>query len=395
MKPAARLLLLAMLGCGTPGPVDPEIPGKGGPPSTWFIAGAGQSAPSGTALPIAPQLKVHGPGGVPQAGVPVRFSVVSGGGWVVDSLVVTNVAGIAAVEWVLGAASDPQVLHATTSEYVLEIRATATVPVPGTTILGRNGYVEYLVGDGPIILSAPHGGSLTPAEIPDRSGGTQVRDTATEELARTIAAQLFATTGRRPHLVISRLHRRKLDPNREVVEAAEGQPAAVRAWREYQHFLEIARSTVTATSSSGLMLDVHGHSHPIARLEWGYLVSGAQLAGSDAALNLLGTSTSVRAIVNGYVGGLAALVRGPKSLGGLLEARGYPSVPSPSAPSPGGDPYFSAGYLVERHGSRDGGSVSAVQLEINFPGIRDSDANRSRFAAALVEAIGVFRGNTP
>lgn len=393
MKAAALGLALLATACGVP--ADPILGGKGGPPPVLLIAGGGQSAPGGTPLPISPRVRVSGQDGTPSPGIEVRFAVATGGGWVVDSVVRTSVDGTASVEWVLGAAGVPQLLRATTSGYTTEVAAIATVTAPGTSLFGKNDYIEYVVGDGPIILSAPHGGSLTPAEIPDRTGGTQVRDTATEELARSIAAQYFTATGRRPHLIISRLNRKKLDPNREVVEAAEGQPVGVRAWREYQHFLEVARTAVSASSSRGLLLDVHGHSHPVARLEWGYLLSSTQLAGTDITLNALSTQLSMRALSALFPGSVAGLVRGPQSLGGLLEARGYPSVPSPTAPSPGTEPYFSGGYLVERHGSRDGGTVNAVQLEINFAGIRDSETNRVRFATALVDAIAAFRAVTP
>ncbi len=392
------MLLFGLLAaaCGAQAdPVAPIVVTPGGAPPMIAIAGSGQSAPAGTAVAIPPRFLLSERDGTPRPGIQVRFSVAAGGGWVVDSLVTTGLDGTAAVEWVLGAALAPQRLRAITSEYITEITAVATAPTPGTTLFGKNDYVEYVVGDAPVILSAPHGGSLTPAEIPDRTGGTQVRDTATEELARSIAAQYFVTTGRRPHLIISRLHRKKLDPNREVVEAAEGQPAAIRAWREYQHFLEVAHAAVSGSSAHGLLLDVHGHGHPIARLEWGYLFTSTQLSGTDIALNGLSTQTSMRMLSTVFPGSVAGLVRGPQSLGALLEARGYPSVPSPTAPAPGTEPYFSGGYLVERHGSRDGGTVNAVQLETNFPGIRDSESNRARFAVALVDAITVFLGLTP
>ena len=36
---------------------------------------------------------------------------------------------------------------------------------PGTTYFGRSNYIEYIAGDLPFILSAPHGGALQPAEL--------------------------------------------------------------------------------------------------------------------------------------------------------------------------------------------------------------------------------------
>ena len=44
--------------------------------------------------------------------------------------------------------------------------------VAGQTYFGRNNYIEYRAGNMPLIVSAPHGGTLTPAELPDRTYGT-------------------------------------------------------------------------------------------------------------------------------------------------------------------------------------------------------------------------------
>src|SRR5262245_42335185 len=76
----------------------------------------------------------------------------------------------------------------------------------GQTYYGRNRYIEYLAGDLPFILSAPHGGRDRPEEIPDREQGTFAFDTNTQELARTITDELHARTGHWPHVVICRIH---------------------------------------------------------------------------------------------------------------------------------------------------------------------------------------------
>src|SRR5262245_4949000 len=92
----------------------------------------------------------------------------------------------------------------------------------GQSYFGSNQYIEYVAGDLPLILSAPHGGRESPEELPDRTEGTFAFDTNTQELARAVANELHARTGGWPHLIICRLHRRKVDCNREIVEAAAG-----------------------------------------------------------------------------------------------------------------------------------------------------------------------------
>src|SRR4051794_11480332 len=140
---------------------------------------------------------------------------------------------------------------------------------PGQSYFGRNRYIEYLAGDLPVILSAPHGGRERPEELPDREQGTYAFDTNTQELARAVADELHARTGHWPHVILCRLHRRKVDCNREIVEAAAGDPLAEQAWREFQGFIDAARATVVGQHGRGLYIDLHGHGHPQQRLELG------------------------------------------------------------------------------------------------------------------------------
>jgi hypothetical protein len=263
----------------------------------------------------------------------------------------------------------------------------------GQTYAGLNGWMELLAGDLPVILSAPHGGTIQPAVIPDRSGNvTIVRDTNTEELARTIYTQFDALTGSRPFVIICRLHRIKLDANREIVEAAQGNPHAERAWREYHGFIEAARQRVITDFARGFYIDLHGHGHAIARLELGYLLSSGELASNDAELNsaALVQQSSIRSLVQSSGQTHAVLLRGPKSLGALFAAEGVRAVPSPDDPHPGSDPYFNGGYNTDRHSSRHGGTISGVQIESHFTGVRDNANSRTSFANALVSVLDEY-----
>lgn len=47
----------------------------------------------------------------------------------------------------------------------------------GQSYTGRNGYIVYYAGNSPFIFAAPHGGSLAPGEIPDRTTATTSCDT--------------------------------------------------------------------------------------------------------------------------------------------------------------------------------------------------------------------------
>jgi hypothetical protein len=272
--------------------------------------------------------------------------------------------------------------------------------IPGTSHFGRGQYVEYIAGDLPLIFSAPHGGSLAPAEIPDRTVGpcgpesTTVRDTNTEELAREIAAAFLRATGRYPHVVINRLHRRKLDANRALLEAACGVEPALVAYREFHAFIDSARTRVLADFGRGWYTDLHGHGHQIPRLELGYQISAAELRLSDAELDASavyeGRST-IRTLSQASPLSFAALLRGPTSLGALFQGEGFRSVPAPQDPAPRpGEEYFSGGYNVGAWGCAQGGLLCGVQIEANFAGVRDTAASRAAFAAALVRVYVTF-----
>lgn len=265
--------------------------------------------------------------------------------------------------------------------------------LPGVSCFGRRGYVEYVPGELPVIISAPHGGSETPAEIPDRTYGTTVTDSNTRETLAAVRQAFLDRTGKAPHVVISHLRRTKLDPNREIVEAAQGSPFAENAWEEFQGFIDLASAQVTETYGSGFYIDLHGHGHAIARAELGYLLSAAQLNGSDAALDAGAAEgqSSIRALSEASPLPFSALLRGPRSLGALLQAEGVASVPSPDDPGPGANEYFTGGYNTERHGSRTPGrAVSGVQIELPFPGIRDNAASRAAFGAAVAAALETY-----
>jgi hypothetical protein len=84
----------------------------------------------------------------------------------------------------------------------------------------------------------------------------------------------------------------------------------------------------------------------------------------------------------------AQLLRGAQSLGAMLVASGYPSVPSPADPAPAaGDDYFNGGFNTDQRGSSRGGGTDAIQIECHFAGVRDTQANRAAFAAALAAAL--------
>src|SRR5947207_5482280 len=76
--------------------------------------------------------------------------------------------------------------------------------------VSATGYIEYWPGTLPIILSAPHGGTSQPKELPDRNYGKIMRDTNTIELAEAMRAALRKQFGAAPALIVCKVTRHKL-----------------------------------------------------------------------------------------------------------------------------------------------------------------------------------------
>ena len=271
---------------------------------------------------------------------------------------------------------------------------------PGQSYFGRNNYIEYVAGNAPVIYSAPHGGSLTPAEIPARTasncGGsaTTTTDLNTVDLVRQMQARHFARFGTYPHIIINHLARSRLDANRTLLEAACNDAEAITAFNEWHQAIDIAKNAVLQATGKGWYMDMHGHGHDIQRLELGYLLTGAQLDLSNASLDANAAyedTASNRTMSESSALSFSTLLRGPSSLGTLYANNGFRSVPSSTEPGPGGNTYFSGGDNTRRHtcgaeatafGGQTAGNICGVQIEANYNGVRDNATNRAAFGDA-------------
>jgi len=277
-------------------------------------------------------------------------------------------------------------------------------------IFSKNHYIEYRPGTLNVILSVPHGGHLKPKHLPNRDFGSVVNgrlvfdhkypkdqsaavrtkgDKFTKELATALSNVLERKTGHRPHVIINHLHRLKFDSNCDQSEATFEVPEVVDAWLSYHSFIELAKKHI---GKAGLYFDIHGHSHIENWIELGYVVSGQKLNKGDYSAS----ETSIRGLHKkllsfGHDISIQQLINGPDSFGGLLSAiDGYSDVvvPSPRHASPGGGQYFSGGYNVVRHGSRNGGEVDGIQIE--SPLSQRLPSERQKYAEAVGCAIVKF-----
>lgn len=254
---------------------------------------------------------------------------------------------------------------------LLSFTATAQNYQPGTSYpVGP--FVEYLDGNIPLIISVPHGGYDKPDHIPEREGRVaRNQDIYTIEIARIIYEEIHHLTGSYPYIVINHLHRTRLDVNRDIQEAAGGNPEAEKVWHCYQSRLDSISTIMEARYGKGLFIDLHGHRHKIEHIELGYLMSAGELELDDEMLNsgLLNEFSSIRSLLESNKNDLepADLIRGNLSLGSILYRKGQAVVPCTQSPAPlPGEPYFRGGYNTTRHGSSKGGSIDGIQIEMDL-----------------------------
>lgn len=269
--------------------------------------------------------------------------------------------------------------------------------ITGKSYFGKANYVEYITGNLPIIISVPHDGNLKPDFIADRKFGTTARDIGTLEIAKVMGDEIRKMTGKYPHIVISHLSRKKLDPNREEFEATQEDPMALNAWNDFHGFIETALTIAENQYGWGFYIDLHGQIHPEERIEIGYCLDNDLLALSDDELNseAIASRSTLKNMSKLTDLSHSELIRGEKSLGAKFHLYDVDSTPSPNDPFPNSHRFFSGGYTVFRHAVMNEENISGVQLELNLELRKQSntDATGKMLANVILDYLKTHCGN--
>lgn len=203
-----------------------------------------------------------------------------------------------------------------------------------------------------LVITSPHGGDLIPDFVADRttndsccpsSGCKTSKDSYTLQISELLQSKFISNYCKVPFVVKNHLHRSKLDANREVCEAAQGDPIAMAAWTSFHTFINDAQTSLEAhfgsitvqnsggssiTGAKALLFDMHGYAGldwvPIDGspfIQWGYRLSDDPSLNPESYCPLdtrssgtIGTMTHARWMA-GESHGYECLVRGPGSLG--------------------------------------------------------------------------------
>lgn len=215
-------------------------------------------------------------------------------------------------------------------------------------------FVTVIPGDWPIILSAPHGGTLRIPGVEKRTGeGISARrgkkpnfslafDRNVDKLAFRASDEIFKLTGHRPYVVVAHFTRANIDANRPAEDAYED-PRCKPYYDEYHAALLQFRTEIIGKWRRGLLVDIHGH-------------------GGNPTTLIRGTADwqSVRHLVEEF--GKEALT-GPDGLLGPLAAAGNNLVPPNSDNTAPEDSSLNGGYITRHYGSFEGSNFDAIQFE--------------------------------
>lgn len=207
---------------------------------------------------------------------------------------------------------------------------------------------KYLIiqeGTIPVIISAPHGGTVVVAGAELRKGEgvsqfTTVRDINTDLLAQKLAEKLEKQLGGKPWLVVAKFSRKYIDANRPASGAYEAKEAKP-IYDAYHGALEKACKSVKLQFGSGLLIDVHG-----------------QAVRADAIYRGTQNGKSTTLLTERF--GKKA-INGPEGFQGMLEAKGYTMLPPSTSDEK--ETRFNGGYIVQHYGSHTGFGIDAIQME--------------------------------
>ena len=266
-----------------------------------------------------------------------------------------------------------------------------TAYIAGKSYFYGDKYIEYTAGNLPIILVAPHGGRLQPAQLPDlpRHRGA---DNKSQEYTREAMEHLQRLShGGYPHLIIVNLHPGKLNAVRPIDEAAGRHPDTRKAWEAFHQFITDAKQHITRNWRRGHYFEMHTNGHRERWVEIGVGLSRRYLNQPDAKADMLAWArrSTIRSLGSSPGVDFLEVLRGQTSLGGLLEARGYRVVPSPQNPGPRDGGFFFAGYNTWLHGSHRDGTVDATHIETHFCYLINPKT-RHKYSRDLAESIKVF-----
>lgn len=265
-------------------------------------------------------------------------------------------------------------------------------------IHGTNKYVEFYTGNIALIISVPHGGSLQPISISNRTDDTAGNIRAgsnTIEIAKVIRNTLkrvLSKLNRVPFMVVNNLHRIKMDPNKKSELCCKSKnETSNKAYTDYHSFISKSFHQNFMKKNRlkrGLLIDIQGHLSSDNWIEINYLLTSNYLNNNKQLKEKEKSSICNLASNSTYT--FENLVRGKVSLGNLLETRLMPIkvIPSLSNIRPNKKPYQNNSvFIIETYGSKSCNETNLNAMQLQLPAFMRSNSNYERYAHNIALAI--------
>jgi len=208
-------------------------------------------------------------------------------------------------------------------------------------------------GNIPIILSAPHGGSIESNKIKNRTFGVTTKDSYTIEVLKLISQEIQYKIRKQPSIIYANNSRKEIDYNREVDSAFVDKKLS-KLYYQYHHDIQKAIMNNIWSDSVILYVDIHGQNHKHGMLEIGF----------DKEKGF--TEKEIL-------------------LGNLIYSEKILCYPSSFTEKP--KPYFNGGYCIEIYKRYP--NVIAVQLEIPNK-MRNTLKKRKEFAKIVANVLVTY-----
>lgn len=236
--------------------------------------------------------------------------------------------------------------------------------------LPKDNYFQYLEGNVPVVISAPHGGGMKPRNIPRRKSGKRGMDTYTRRLTNKIYE---LSNYIKPYCLISDLHRSRLDLNRELEDASDGNRKANEIWKTWNEYLQTILYTLRDTYGEVLYIDIHSHNDNNT-FQLGYDLSAQDYNEFRRLGETQGIST-----LDSINSDTFEMLFGDGSFKQVLEFYGY-SVYKPV----GHEVYFNGGRNIEVY---SGNGIGAIQIECPVDVLK---TELDRVAESIITGYRVF-----
>ena len=239
------------------------------------------------------------------------------------------------------------------------------------SVIPNKTYLTFGEGTTNLILSAPHGGDIRPISIPKRKSGTLLKDTYTRRLTEKLL-NLFKSEN--PFYIYADIHRSRVDLNRYVEKAINGNYRANEIWLNWDELLRDYTKKAKLYNDKVLYIDIHSHNDS-DKFELGYDLSARNY------INLFkNKKTRYKTTLDSLEKDKYEMLFGEGSIKATLERFWYKTL----MPT-GNEVYFNGGRNIEVY---SGNNVGGIQIETPIYLLKE---DLDKISKVLYNAINRFR----